>query len=358
MKLYMSSTYIDLRRHRAKLARALRKAGYEVVMMEEYVARDQRVEFACKGDVAACNMYVGIFAWRYGHVPKDSNPKRLSVTEMEYMAARRITRLTFLLHDKARWPKARKDKNLARINNLRARLQKRCSGYFASADELAVEVLAALRIHESTRLAKQLEAMDVVLEAQKLGPSYMMNIKNKLHLINAEPFVELHVGPTPWWNTRLYLVAALAHEFGQTQGFVFVDSDAKFLLMAPPSEICHRLELRWPVLKQAYTKFRQEAQTLDRLEDEIWRYPQFVSEAFAADEETVKHCLSPSDLNYELGIVPGAEVVDVREKSQQFLQREVLGRQTRFVALVRDRRLEGLVNRELLAQRVALAALL
>jgi len=35
MKLYLSSTYIDLKRHRAALARALRKSGYEVVMMEE-----------------------------------------------------------------------------------------------------------------------------------------------------------------------------------------------------------------------------------------------------------------------------------------------------------------------------------
>lgn len=74
MKLYLSSTYIDLKRHRAILGRALRKSGYEVVMMEEYVARDQRVEFSCKGDVVACDVYVGIFAWRYGHIPSDTNP--------------------------------------------------------------------------------------------------------------------------------------------------------------------------------------------------------------------------------------------------------------------------------------------
>ena len=89
MQVYLSSTYLDLRQHRATVGRALRKAGHRVVMMEEYVARDKRVEFACKGDVAACDIYVGIFAWRYGHIPKDHNPKRLSVTEMEYAAARR-----------------------------------------------------------------------------------------------------------------------------------------------------------------------------------------------------------------------------------------------------------------------------
>lgn len=360
MKLYLSSTYIDLKRHRAVLGCALRKSGYEVVMMEEYVARDQRVEFACKGDVVACDVYIGVFAWRYGHIPSDANPERLSVTEMEVAAAgaKPMTRLTFLLEERARWPNARKDADLARINDLRARLQMQCSGYFASPDELAVEVLAALRVHESTRLAQQLEAIDVMLRAQELGPSYMMNIKDKLRLLGDADFVELQIGPIPWWNTRLYLVAALAHELGRTRGFVFVDCDAKFLLVASPSEICHRLALRWPALEQAYTKFRREVTAVEKMEDEIWRYPQFVSEAFGSDEQVAKHCLSARDLEYELGIARDAEVVDVREKNQRFLQREVLGRQTRFAALVRDHRLEGLVDRELLAQRVAHAALL
>ncbi len=360
MKLYLSSTYIDLKRHREILGRALRKSGYEVVMMEDYAARDQRVEFACKGDVVACDVYVGIFAWRYGHIPSDTNPERLSVTEMEYTAAgsKPMTRLTFLLEEKARWPQAQKDADLARINALRARLQEQCSGYFSTADELAVEALAALRIHESTRLAQQLETLNVMLKAQELGPSYLHMIKDKLVLLGDVQFVELQIGPTPWWNTRLYLVAALAREFGRARGFVFVDSDDKFLLMASPSEICHRLALRWPALEQAYVKFRREVTAGKKIEEEIWRYPQFVGEAFGADEEAAKHCLSERDLEYELGIARDAEVVEVREKSRRFLQREVLGRQTRFAALVLDHRLEGLVDRELLAQRVAQAALL
>jgi hypothetical protein len=278
---------------------------------------------------------------------------------MEYAAAgaKPMTRLTFLLEDKARWPQARKDPEPARIIGLRARLKEQCSAYFTSADELAVEVLAALRVHESTRLAQQLEATDVILDAQQLGPSYMMNIKDKLGLLGEAPFIELHTAPTPWWNTRLYLVAALAQEFGRTRGFVFVDGEGRFLLMAAPSEICHRLALRWPALKQAYGNFRQAVATLERMEDQLWRYPSFVSEALGEDEKDAKHSLSDNDLEYELGIARNAEVVDVREKGQRFLQREILGRQTRFVALVRDRRLEGLVDREMLAQRVAQAVL-
>jgi hypothetical protein len=83
------SEYKDLLNHRIvnPVALALGKAEYEVVMMEEYPARNAIVEFACKGDVAACDAYVGIFAWRYGHVPKDNNPERKSVTGLDYSAA-------------------------------------------------------------------------------------------------------------------------------------------------------------------------------------------------------------------------------------------------------------------------------
>jgi uncharacterized protein DUF4062 len=360
MKVYLSSTFIDLERHRATLGRALRKAGYDVVLMEEYVARDQRVEFACRGDVVACDVYVGIFAWRHGYIPDENNPECLSVTEMEYAAAgaKPMTRLTFLLEDKARWPKSRKDADLARISDLRTRLKKQCSAYFAGADELAVEVLAALRVHESTRLAQQLDATDVVLKAQELGPSYMLNIRDKLKLLGEVQFIELHTGPTPWWNTRLYLVAALARDYGRTRGIVFNDGEGKFLLMASPSEICHRLALRWPALEQAYQNFRGEVAALEKVEAELWRYPLSVGRAFGANEQDIKHCLSARDLDYELGIARDAEVVDVRDKGQRFLQQELLGRQTRFAALVRDGRLEGLVDRELLARRVAEAALL
>lgn len=359
MKVYLSSTFTDLGRHRAILERALRKARYDVVMMEEYVARDQRVALAVQTDVVACDVYIGIFAWRYGHIPKENNPERLSVTEMEYAAAgaKPMPRLTFLLEDNARWPKARKDSDLARISDLRVRLKEQCSSYFASAAELAFEVLAALRVHESTRLAQQLEAIDVMLRAQELGPSYMPNIKDKLELLREVQFVALHIGPTPWWNTRLYLVAALAHELGRTRGFVFIDSEGNFLLMAGPSEICHRLALRWPALEQAYRKFRKVA-TFQNMECELWRYPSAIKEVFGADEQVAQHCLSARDLEYELGIVRDAEVVDVSDKGKRFLQQEVLARQTPFIALVRDRRLEGLVDRELLARRVAEAVLL
>ena len=147
MKVYLSSTYMDLSNYRSNLALSLRKAQYNVLMMEEYVARDLLVEFACRGDVLGCDAYVGLFAWRYGYVPEIDNPDRKSVTEMEYSAAEgRIPRLIFLLNEDARWPSELKDPDSTRIANLRGRLQKTCAAYFSNRDQLSVEALAALRV--------------------------------------------------------------------------------------------------------------------------------------------------------------------------------------------------------------------
>ena len=69
-RIYLSSTYGDLRDHREKVYKALRQLGHDVIAMEDYVATDQRPLAKCLEDVAGCELYVGIFAHRYGYVPR------------------------------------------------------------------------------------------------------------------------------------------------------------------------------------------------------------------------------------------------------------------------------------------------
>jgi uncharacterized protein DUF4062 len=52
--------------------------------MEDCTAEDQLPADKCLADVAACDLYVGIFAWRYGFIPPDNNPDNLSIAELEY----------------------------------------------------------------------------------------------------------------------------------------------------------------------------------------------------------------------------------------------------------------------------------
>jgi Domain of unknown function (DUF4062) len=76
--VYISSTYEDLKDYRQAVADVLRDCGYNVDAMEKYPARDDRPKAASEADVSNCDIYIGIFAWRYGHVPGEDNPENKS----------------------------------------------------------------------------------------------------------------------------------------------------------------------------------------------------------------------------------------------------------------------------------------
>jgi len=107
-KIYISSTYEDLKEYRETVYRALRRDSHDVISMEDMVAQGQKPLQACLEDVASCDIYVGIFAWRYGFIPVDEkdNPNKLSITELEYRKACEvdIPCLIFLLDEDVSWP--------------------------------------------------------------------------------------------------------------------------------------------------------------------------------------------------------------------------------------------------------------
>jgi tetratricopeptide (TPR) repeat protein len=80
---------------------------HQIIAMESYVATDQRPLDKCLTDIAACDIYVGIVAWRYGYIPTKDNPDKLSITEREFREAVKSGRhcLVFLLHEDAPWPR-------------------------------------------------------------------------------------------------------------------------------------------------------------------------------------------------------------------------------------------------------------
>src|SRR6516225_6601309 len=68
-RVYVSSTFEDLREYRAKVRLVLQQLRHVDVAMETYVAEPERPLEKCLEDVAASDLYAGIFAWRYGYVP-------------------------------------------------------------------------------------------------------------------------------------------------------------------------------------------------------------------------------------------------------------------------------------------------
>ena len=152
--IYLSSTHEDLKEHRRVVWDALVKSGYQVITMEDYVATDQRPVEKCLKDVAASDIYVGIFAFRYGYVPstEHNNPKGLSITELEYRQAERLKKpcLLFVLREKADWPVDFNDAFNAKDKGDHIRrfreylLTEKMAEYFSSPHELAALVLASV----------------------------------------------------------------------------------------------------------------------------------------------------------------------------------------------------------------------
>jgi WD40 repeat protein len=157
LRVYLSSTFEDLEQHRAAVFSALEKAGLAVARMEGYTAADERPLDLCLRDVAQSDIYVGLFAWRYGYVPPPvhGNPLGRSITELEYHQAEAcaLRKLLFFAHADTRgtWPDRFRDEFTGEgdrggsLERLRRQLgTEKVATFFRTPDELATQVLAAI----------------------------------------------------------------------------------------------------------------------------------------------------------------------------------------------------------------------
>ncbi len=100
-RVYLSSTYEDLIPYRQAAIAEIRRFG-EPVSMERYGASDQPPLDKCLADVRSCDIYVGLFAHRYGFIPTGQEK---SITELEYLAAceKGIPTLIFVVDEETNW---------------------------------------------------------------------------------------------------------------------------------------------------------------------------------------------------------------------------------------------------------------
>jgi len=96
--VFISSTSRDLPAHRQQAMDACLRMGMFPIMMEHLPASDADAIEASLKMVDEAEIYLGIFAWRYGYIPAGYD---ISITEMEYRRAveRGIPRLIFVMHD-------------------------------------------------------------------------------------------------------------------------------------------------------------------------------------------------------------------------------------------------------------------
>ncbi len=143
-RVFISSTYQDLKDHRKAVYVALRRLGHESVAVEDWAATDQPPLERSLADVRASDVAVFLVAWRYGYIPAN---EQYSVTELEYRAARNagVACLVFLVADSASWLTRYIDDNNTNIRRFRQQLLKQhVVAFFDTPDALAVQVASSL----------------------------------------------------------------------------------------------------------------------------------------------------------------------------------------------------------------------
>ena len=87
MRIFLSSTFEDLREHRQAVLEQLERMTAERVGMEYFPATAEAPLESSLAQLNRCDVYVGIIGYRFGSVAPGTG---LSMTQCEYEAAKRL----------------------------------------------------------------------------------------------------------------------------------------------------------------------------------------------------------------------------------------------------------------------------
>ncbi len=148
--VFVSSTSRDLISHRQQVSDTLLRLSLFPVAMEQFGAQGSgNATSVSTNKVAEAEVYLGIFAWRYGFIPPGETR---SVTHLEYLEARRLGLpcYLFLAHpdtdqDDALFPASLRDpEHRTQLLAFRDELQQSVVDYFTTPDDLARKIAAPL----------------------------------------------------------------------------------------------------------------------------------------------------------------------------------------------------------------------
>jgi len=177
-KIFVSSTYNDLIECREKVRYKLRQMGHIDISMEYFTVEDKRPFDKCLEDVASCDLYIGIFAWRYGYIPVG---KKISLTELEYQKAKETGKqcMIFLLDEKAQWPPIYIDENRIKVRTLRSELSNNhLVSFFKNCFELEDQIGSAVYNWEKQNVIESFIQLDM--------KSYTKAIKMKYGILDLD----------------------------------------------------------------------------------------------------------------------------------------------------------------------------
>lgn len=144
MKVFLSSTYNDLIEYRKAAHDALEQLGLHVIWMEAFGARPAESTQACFAEIEACELFVGIYAHRYGYIPAGAER---SITEQEFDHAQKLGKpiFGFIVHEDHPWPpKFIEHDKKAKLDALLSKVKKQPVEFFTTPDHLASGIASSV----------------------------------------------------------------------------------------------------------------------------------------------------------------------------------------------------------------------
>lgn len=261
-KAMISSTARDLPEHRKQVMEACQRVGvFAEKMMENLSAEDANALEVSLRLVDEADVYIGIFANRYGYIPTYDNPTDISITEMEYNRAveRGIPRLIFFAHDDHAWKKAdfETGPGAEKLEQFKKRMgegkDSRVGGFFKNPDDLRALVIQSLnQLPKDKNAAYRYHPVTVIpaLPAPYIAHPYVLSQAKGLIGRRAELslLTDWITGQRGWSTVRILNIVAIGgmgksaltwewfnkiapQEWPEVQGRVwwsFYESDARF----------------------------------------------------------------------------------------------------------------------------------
>jgi tetratricopeptide (TPR) repeat protein len=102
MKVFISSTFEDLKEYREAAIEVVNRYKGVPLAMEFFMSQAQEPTKACEKEINECDVFVGIYAHRYGFIPGGETK---SITQLEYELAKKLNKdcLCFVVKEDYRW---------------------------------------------------------------------------------------------------------------------------------------------------------------------------------------------------------------------------------------------------------------
>jgi hypothetical protein len=220
--VFISSTSRDLGEYRAAVREALLQAGYHPIDMADFMARAEGARAACLDEVAEADLFVGIYAWRYGFIPKG---RKTSITQQEFEEAQKLGKpcFCFVLDEKYEWPVEYREegKGAELLGKFKAKIDaKLVRTTFTTPDSLAKKVLSSLARWEKEQHKLTLEVATELLAGVSSVEQAQQMLTDVLEERGIEYEIDKYGGYNiPFGTTTLTVQAVMDDQLGLMMDF-------------------------------------------------------------------------------------------------------------------------------------------